>query len=313
MLYALGFIGLFTIGGLTGLFLAALAARRAPARHLFRGRAFPLHHGRRHGHRHSSAACISGGRRSPAGCIRRCGAALAALLIFLGFNLTFFPQFILGYLGMPRRYHAYPPEFQVLNVLSSAGASILAVGLSAAAGLSDLVAVLGRKGAGESVERDRPRMADPVAAAAEEFRRHAGGDRGTVLLPAARDRAAQCLRLRVARIPILERRASGGTAISGMWLFLATELLFFGALFLSWLFCRHWNQPGFDAGARETELAIGTINTAILVTSSFTYSLGLAFAEAGNNRRSDPMLRRDPRPWTGLSGAEVRPRMARRH
>jgi cytochrome c oxidase subunit 1 len=47
--------------------------------------------------------------------------------VFVGFNLTFFPQFVLGYLGMPRRYHAYPPEFQPLNVLSSAGASILAV------------------------------------------------------------------------------------------------------------------------------------------------------------------------------------------
>src|SRR4029453_6803958 len=52
----------------------------------------------------------------------------SAGIIFLGFNLTFFPQFIVGYLGMPRRYHAYPPEFQVLNVLSSAGASILGVG-----------------------------------------------------------------------------------------------------------------------------------------------------------------------------------------
>jgi cytochrome c oxidase subunit 1 len=49
-------------------------------------------------------------------------------LVFVGFNTTFFPQFILGYMGMPRRYHAYPPEFQVLNVLSTAGASILAVG-----------------------------------------------------------------------------------------------------------------------------------------------------------------------------------------
>ena len=48
--------------------------------------------------------------------------------MFLGFNLTFFPQFVLGYLGMPRRYHAYPPEFQIFNVLSSAGASILGVG-----------------------------------------------------------------------------------------------------------------------------------------------------------------------------------------
>jgi cytochrome c oxidase subunit 1 len=37
------------------------------------------------------------------------------------------PQYLLGYLGMPRRYHQYPPEFQILNVLSSAGATILAV------------------------------------------------------------------------------------------------------------------------------------------------------------------------------------------
>jgi cytochrome c oxidase subunit 1 len=55
-------------------------------------------------------------------------AKLAALLVFVGFNLTFFPQFILGYLGMPRRYHMYPPEFQVLNVLSSGGAAVLGIG-----------------------------------------------------------------------------------------------------------------------------------------------------------------------------------------
>ena len=53
---------------------------------------------------------------------------LSALTVFLGFNLTFFPQFVLGYLGLPRRYYEYPDEFQVLNVMSTAGASILAVG-----------------------------------------------------------------------------------------------------------------------------------------------------------------------------------------
>jgi cytochrome c oxidase subunit 1 len=53
---------------------------------------------------------------------------LAALIIFIGFNLTFFPQFILGITGMPRRYWQYQPEYQVLNVLSTAGATILAVG-----------------------------------------------------------------------------------------------------------------------------------------------------------------------------------------
>jgi cytochrome c oxidase subunit 1 len=55
-------------------------------------------------------------------------AKASGLIVFLGFNLTFFPQFILGYLGMPRRYYAYPEEFQVLNVLSTAGASILGFG-----------------------------------------------------------------------------------------------------------------------------------------------------------------------------------------
>ena len=55
-------------------------------------------------------------------------AKVSALIVFVGFNLTFFPQFILGYIGMPRRYHAYPEEFQVLNVMSSAGATILGVG-----------------------------------------------------------------------------------------------------------------------------------------------------------------------------------------
>ena len=49
-------------------------------------------------------------------------------MVFVGFNITFFPQFVVGYLGMPRRYHAYPDEMQVLNVMSSAGASVLGLG-----------------------------------------------------------------------------------------------------------------------------------------------------------------------------------------
>ena len=71
-------------------------------------------------------------------------ARLAAVIIFLGFNLTFFPQFVLGYLGMPRRYHVYPPEFQVLNVMSTAGASILAVGYLLPLAYLDLVVALRR-------------------------------------------------------------------------------------------------------------------------------------------------------------------------
>ena len=99
-------------------------------------------------------------------------------MIFVGFNLTFFPQFILGYLGMPRRYHAYPPEFQVLNVMSTAGASILARRLPAAADLSDLVAALRQPIAGPNPwGATGPGMADRLAAADRQFRRDARRDR----------------------------------------------------------------------------------------------------------------------------------------
>jgi len=127
MLYALGFIGLFTIGGLTGLFLAALAVDVhlhdtyfviAHFHYIMVGGMVMAYLGGIH----YWWPKISG-RLYPEGWAR-----LSALVVFLGFNLTFFPQFILGYLGMPRRYHAYPPEFQVLNVMSTAGASILGVG-----------------------------------------------------------------------------------------------------------------------------------------------------------------------------------------
>ena len=129
MLYTFGFIGLFTIGGLTGLPLATLGRGCSSVGHLFCHRTFSLHHGGRHGTRLSGRAAllvaedhgsyVSGGM-----------GKFAALVIFVGFNLTFFPQFLLGYLGMPRRYYTYPEEFQVYHVLSSAGASILAAGFA---------------------------------------------------------------------------------------------------------------------------------------------------------------------------------------
>jgi cytochrome c oxidase subunit I len=127
MLYALGFIGLFTIGGLTGVFLAATAVDLhvtdtyfvvAHFHYIMVGGMVMAYLGGIH----NWWPKISG-KMYPEGWAR-----LAALIVFIGFNLTFFPQFVLGYLGMPRRYYAYADEFQVLNVMSTAGASILAVG-----------------------------------------------------------------------------------------------------------------------------------------------------------------------------------------
>jgi cytochrome c oxidase subunit I len=127
MLYVLGFLGLFTIGGLTGVFLATLGLDIHLTETYFIVAHF--HYVMVGG---MVSAIMAGihfwwpkitGRMYPDTLGR-----LAAVILFIGFNLTFFPQFILGTLGMPRRYWAYPPEFQVLNVLSSAGATILAIG-----------------------------------------------------------------------------------------------------------------------------------------------------------------------------------------
>ena len=128
MLYAMGFIGLFTIGGLTGLFLASLAVDV----HLNQTYFVVAHF-----HYVMVGGAMMGyfaglhfwwpkmtGRMYP-----ELWAQMSAAITFIGFNLTFFPQFMVGYLGMPRRYHNYPVDFQPYHIMSSAGASVLMIGV----------------------------------------------------------------------------------------------------------------------------------------------------------------------------------------
>ncbi|MEX0618968.1 MAG: cytochrome c oxidase subunit I [Pseudohongiellaceae bacterium] len=127
MLYALGFVGLFTLGGLTGLVLASIAVDVhvhdtyfvvAHFHYIMVGGMVMAYLGGMHfwwpkitGRMYNETV-----------------GQLSAIISFIGFNLTFFPQFVAGYLGMPRRYHSYPPEYESLQLVSSVGAVVLAIG-----------------------------------------------------------------------------------------------------------------------------------------------------------------------------------------
>lgn len=127
MLYALGFVVLFTFGGMAGLFLATLGLDM---------------------HVHDTYFVVShfhfimvGGMvtaymaglhywwpKMTGRMYSEWWSRFSAIVLCVGFFLTFLPQYVLGYNGMPRRYHTYAPEFQAWNVLSTAGSSILGVG-----------------------------------------------------------------------------------------------------------------------------------------------------------------------------------------
>jgi cytochrome c oxidase subunit 1 len=126
MLYALGFVGLFLLGGLTGLILAAPALDEflhdtyfviAHFHYVMVGGSVMAYLGGVHFWWPKVTGKLYSERL----------AKFAAILMFVGFNVTFFPQYLLGYEGMPRRYHSYLPKFQELNVISTGGAVLLAI------------------------------------------------------------------------------------------------------------------------------------------------------------------------------------------
>ncbi len=134
MCYALNFIFLFTIGGLTGLWLGALSTDR------------PLHDTYfvvAHFHYVMVGGTLVGflggifhwWPKMTGRMFNDLWGRVSCLFVFVGFNLTFLPQFVLGSRGMPRRYAHYVPEFQELHQLSTFGAFVLGTGLFIALGV----------------------------------------------------------------------------------------------------------------------------------------------------------------------------------
>lgn len=128
MLYGFGFIGLFLIGGLTGLFLgtAGMDIHLSDTYFIVAHFHYVMVGGQ-------VIAYLGGVHywwpKMTGKMYSEFWGKISAMLVFIGFNLTFFPQFVLGYLGMPRRYASYPEELQVLNIFSTAGAAVLGLGM----------------------------------------------------------------------------------------------------------------------------------------------------------------------------------------
>lgn len=133
MLYTLSFLILFTIGGLTGIMLGVLSMDV----HLH-DTYFVVAHFHYVMMGGTVVAALGGLHywwpKMTGKMYNETNGAIAAILVFIGFNVTFFTQFIMGSKGMPRRYYDYLPEFEIYHVISTIGSYVLGLGLFMAAG-----------------------------------------------------------------------------------------------------------------------------------------------------------------------------------
>ena len=180
----------------------------------------------------------------------------------------------------------YPPEFQVLNVMSTAGASILGVGYLLPFVYLLVVAAVRQGGGPQPVGRDRAWSGDDLAAADGQLRRDAGGDPAAVRLFA--ERRPECLvvdeRRQRARgwSPTTSRTSSSSATRGtlGMWMFLASEILFFGGCSPPTRSCALRLHPaGFAVASQQLNATLGGVNTAVLLTSSLTMALAVWAAQ----------------------------------
>ena len=177
MLFAVGFIFVFTMGGFTGVDAGDRAGRHPGAGHLLRGGALPLRAGGRVAVRHVRAASTTGCRSGPGTCTTRRWASWHFWLSLIFFNMTFFPQHFLGLAGMPRRIPDYALQFADFNMIASIGA--FGFGLTQLLFLYIVHQVHSRRreGTGASLGRRQGAGVDAAVAAAVPHLRDAAGGR----------------------------------------------------------------------------------------------------------------------------------------
>lgn len=217
---------------------------------------------------------------------------------FVGFNITFFTQFVMGSRGMPRRYFNYLPEFQLWHQLSSLGSYILAVGFFIVAGVLIHSLMWGGRappilGAGNPGVADRslppvenflhtPEVGTPMISRGSSWTKREGLRKSGLLLhrQAVEERGGRMSHdasdAKPGHSPYLAHHFESEeqqftSAKLGMWVFLVTEVLLFGGLFAAYAFYRANHPEIFISTPHQfLDKILGGINTIVLICSSLT-------------------------------------------